>query len=540
MGRPGRDLPVLSYLLPPTNPFAQIFAAPRAALANSIGATLAEVVDLDGPLVVAFTRDDRYCAAFAAIPEERLDPTTTRELRRTPLADGIERLEVGVPNPSMACGIVSEGVQRRLVCAPDLKLLEETGRFLARLTSEDTSGASLRMVALRNWTGAFRAAASPGESEAHRLGAETALAYARDMERAALELKLTEASVELTLDQDFRGLTSPLTTLWRAGAVEQRVPDELWNLPLDSDLAVFVGRRDPVAVRASLRPYLGALVPDTATPDKHDTERFERIVQLVEQLGLSGAPLVYALGVDREALARRLTAAPSDPELPKLLNGWSLLHVSRPFLDWSRDLELLMSLDSSKSAKRADRAITTFKIVRSKHAAVPDARHYLYSVREEKVAKRKGPEPKPPVRAHDLHLFAAASPGGSWLAWSESEAVAAARLAGVLAQKNELASLPELATLREKSAISGGFVSVAAFATASVDVNTADEVAKSRERISWVENLPYRGRARVPFTVGLLPPDETAGTGLVRTRLSVRADARSISDAMSFFLEKAP
>lgn len=526
--QPARDLPVLSYLFPSSDPFASLFADPRSSLANVLGATVAELAVLERPLVLGMTRDQRFCGSMSIVDEDRFRSVVGRENDFLPADGGVLRIVPKAGARKVACSLYPGREGRRLVCGPDEKVVADAGRFLASPAAEETGGAAVRFVSLRISSRAvFDDSPTDALDDAYRLGRDAVASYARDLERSIFDLSLDSGALELSIEQVFRGVSSPLTAAWMGGAVEQGYPDEAWSLPADSDVALFVSSRDSTGLRAAWAPYLSGMFPASGAP----TGSVRPDVEALQGLAFSGAPFVVALGVERHEPGARAGAA----------RNWGLVHVERPIEDWSRQLQAAFS--PPKSAPRKDKTKPPSDKLevrkRTKASLLPQGtRHFVY-VHAERVTTSKGAAAKTAPRPSPWHMLLAPSRRGTWLAWSDDEATATARLMGAHAGTGGTRAAADLSRLAQAKGIVIGFASLAGVMSLLESASSGDDSESMPSAFARTAKLTHRGRTRVPFTVVLLPPDERLGSGHFRTRLSARLEAQALGDLARFYADEA-
>jgi hypothetical protein len=535
IARPARDLPVLAHLAPEDSAFSML-ATPEVATQNVVGSELlAAEVDLERPVVMGFA-GSRLCVAFGIHAETRLRSRAQAEFDLVnDESDGSVAIR---PRDGSAgrCRLFRARGSRRLVCGSDDSAVRDYGEFLSRAAETLPDNVALRITLAHPQRRALPPPRADPMDSAGEVGMHAAMSFFRDQERTNLDVSIAGSTLDVELDQAFRGATSPITAVLLAGDKDQALPDPFWRLPADTDLAFFTARADGSRLRALIEPSFDRL-NEGATESR-------AVFQAVSTAFLTGAPAIFAFGWDRAAIVRELARDVRGPSARKALAGWTLIHVDKPFRTLAVEMEDLLRADVAETAavirhgrNKLPTRLSTKDLPKSDELPA-SVRHLVYA---HLPPKRAGTAPKGSNVEesedltnvpHEVHVFLGEDGTGTWIVTAHDELVARARLKQVLSAGTEssIATVPELARLRRERGVVLGFTNLAAIVVASGSGKTEAKSKRMQTELGWLAALPNHAETRVPFRVTTQAPARSLGSGLIGTRGTLSLPAAALSD----------
>jgi len=333
------------------------------------------------------------------------------------------------------------------------------------------------------------------------------------------------------------------------------VPDALWRLPADSELAFYSEGADKEPLRKAWAAWAPGFLQGISLDDVVTPAQMSELEQALESTMFRGGAWELAYGQDltrsAEALdegAKRLpsgTPKPSklEPELARVndqLGGWFLLGLEddpRVLLDSLRH-GLTVGNKPLKRRKDAPPDVPSPSEGRTREAALknpgalpPGAVHFVYQSRPNKkyVPPADGTKPTPPPAT--LHLIAVPDGSQLWISAAHDEASASNRLRALLAAEpnKELGADAALRGLATTPPSALGFATIAGFVGLSLSANSPKDLLDSKKTLSNVLFIPGKGETRMPVWVTA----DGGGATPRRVSLNVRLPPAAIADLLS-------
>ncbi|WP_437297191.1 hypothetical protein [Sorangium sp. So ce426] len=531
---------------------------PTKMLEAAVGPDLAEIVDLDRPIDVAFlgTTGDHVVASLSVAEQEvpRLaDRFVLKELEGHPGLLRVERARNAEPDeeaPPWACAF-DPGERRdgaRLLCSADVEDIETAAAYLVQVVAREPLDADARIeLSERTLRQAVEEASAAGDADeddgrAGALGEELAAGFLRDIERLNVDLTWGRADVEVGLTLRFAGRRSPLTlALAPAAAQDAAPPPAFFRLPADTAVAFHTQG----ASRAELTPLREAVfkaLRDDMIDDGYDETRLDQVLDRLETLVLTGGPLVVGAGAKGAAAEKALAAYQRDMGAPRArkaarlaLQGWVLASVEEPAQTWISGVkELLQRGDELDRFKRSapkdgarkdddDKQNTTHAIVRAPASLPAGTLH---------VELRSRPLTKDAPPAHTTHLYVVPAGQRTWLGISEDDAALVARLRVAVdpgRDEGTLGAAPDMDVLRRRGALAGGLFSLAGLTLLMANGDAPEALDEAAKDLAALAALPARGGVAIPLAV----TSEVLGSGGARVDVRVRLTHAGIQDAIA-------
>ncbi|WP_438034509.1 hypothetical protein [Sorangium sp. So ce204] len=531
---------------------------PTKMLEAAVGPDLAEIVDLDRPIDVAFlgTTGDHVVASLSVAEQEvpRLaDRFVLKELERHPGLLRVERARNAEPDeeaPPWACAF-DPGERRdgaRLLCSADVEDIETAAAYLVQVVAREPLDADARIeLSERTLRQAVEEASAAGDADeddgrAGALGEELAAGFLRDIERLNVDLTWGRADVEVGLTLRFAGRRSPLTlALAPAAAQDAAPPPAFFRLPADTAVAFHTQG----ASRAELTPLREAVfkaLRDDMIDDGYDEARLDQVLDRLETLVLTGGPLVVGAGAKGAAAEKALAAYQRDMGAPRArkaarlaLQGWVLASVEEPAQTWISGVkELLQRGDELDRFKRSapkdgarkdddDKQNTTHAIVRAPASLPAGTLH---------VELRSRPLTKDAPPAHTTHFYVVPAGQRTWLGISEDDAALVARLRVAVdpgRDEGTLGAAPDMDVLRRRGALAGGLFSLAGLTLLAANGDAPEALDEAAKDLAALAALPARGGVAIPLAV----TSEVLGSGGARVDVRVRLTHAGIQDAIA-------
>lgn len=547
---------------------------PTKVLAQAVGPDLADIVDLDRPLDVAFLGNmgDHAVASLSVAEQDvpRLaDRFVLKELKEHPGLLRVERARDAEPDeeaPPWACAF-DPGERRdgaRLLCGTDVEDIETAAAYLVQVVAREPLDADARIElsertlrqAVEEASGADDADEDDGRAGA--LGQELAAGFLRDIERLNVDLTWGRADVEVGLTLRFASRRSPLTLAFAPAAAQDAAPPPaFFRLPADTAVAFHTQG----ASRAELTPLREAVfkaLRDDMIDDGYDETRLDQVLDRLETLALTGGPFVFGAGANGAAAEKAIAAYQRDKGAQRArkaarlaLQGWMLASVEEPAPTWIASVkELLLRGDELDKLKRSapkdgntaqaagkpggapkggarkddeDKQHTTHAIVRAPASLPAGTLH---------VELRSKPLTKDAPPAHTTHLYVVPAGQRTWFGISEDDAALVDRLRVAVdpgRDEGTLGAAPDIDVLRRRGTLAGGLFSLAGLTLLVANGDTPEALDKVARDLAALAALPARGGVAIPLAV----TSEVLGSGAARLDVRVRLTHAGIQDAIA-------
>ena len=472
----------------------------------------------------------------------------------------------------------AEPVGLRFICATEPSLIEQQGEFLmarARTSVDrvnfhaELPGSAAHAILDKSVEREARKGdeSAPKEDSGARagrdLGQQMVLDWARELSGFSWDLTLRQNSVEVSQAIDFSRSDSLFSTglSGRAGA-PRPVPEAFWQLPADSDGALYSEGAEPKAMRRHAAWLTRALRTSMEKDGEFEypSSVLDQVEHSLSSLFLRGGGFEIACGRDLDRAARVLNEAAdhasdrgprsgsADPALIKAqgrLGGWALIGIeddSRAYLQSLREaLHFAQDKTPYPRKKGAQPDAPSASKDTFRELPVPasvglpaDALHLL--VRTEPNPKYLAAKAKPaPPAASAYHVFAVPDAAQHlWFAISPDEALALARLHAVLSPvpAQTLGANEELRQLAKEPLAGLGFGSLAGLGGLTLSADSKASVLDSRRTLKQLWALPKRGTTRLPIWIHRV--QSAAGQRRVAVNLRLAPDA--IGDLLALLL----
>jgi len=578
---PGRDIPLLGTLLGVGS-----MLDPSEVLNRQLGPSLSRGVDLSKPidLTVSGLDDDPAHLALAAgvLDSKAFVGQLGRDFRIVPKSRGRWLL---LPKAKSAQGELGcelwhapEPVGVRLLCATEPPLIEQQGEFLmaAARASVNRSNfhaelpgraaqALLEKSAEQQAPKRDQPAQDSGAHAGRELGHQMVLDWARELSGFSWDLTLQQNSVEVSQTMGLSRSESLFSTSLsgRVGA-PRPVPDAFWQLPNDSDGALYSEGAEPEPMRKHAVRLTRTLRTSMEKDDEFEYPRavLDQVERSIQSLLLRGGGFEIAYGQDLDRAAQVLNEAAehtsargarsgsADLALSKargLLGGWALIGIEddshaylqalREALRFAQDKTQYPRKKGAKSGAPSTSTNTFRELPVPASAGLPaDALHVL--VRSAPNPKYLAAKAKPaPPAASAYHVFGVPdSERHVWFAISTDQALALARLQAVLSPvpAKTLGASEELRQLAKQPLAGLGFGSLAGLSGPTLSADSRASVLESQRTLKQMWALPKRGATRLPIWIHRA---QAAG-GQRRVVVNLRLSPDAIGDLLALFLAK--
>jgi hypothetical protein len=438
----------------------------------------------------------------------------------------------------------------RLVCAGDPKELAALGPWLTRGATRESSTydahVDVRMQPLKPTISEERRLFSlllgtvlggrlgvPGARDlAQSLGGDV-IDFGMDLDTASLDLALSDPGAAATLTLRFSASASVLGRLMTANADRNGPPPaSFWQMPADTDVALFDRGIDPNVIARGRDLALKVLGDQLAADGLKDADRHA----VVDALGaiVTSAPMVYASGVDADAVHKALAASkaatgrasPADPGAAdraavQAVLGWRILEIDEPAsvkVDAMKAIAAALSrpgVVAAYHAKPGARAVAVRSAPLPKGSPLPKGtEHFAIEVPlpTEREAAPSAGKPAQPPKPLALDVFIVPDGTRSWIGVGSDPSLVATKLAAsVGASGDTLAAKPELASMKDAAVGAGGFVTARGTAYLAGAVSALGG-GSDLETLSFLDGTAHQGMTPIPFS--LTAPAATPGTSV--------------------------
>jgi hypothetical protein len=559
-------LPRLGASLATVHAWTQLPMPEAAKLSELItGAPVGALVDMDRPIDFALTvQGSRHPelqgalaagvrdleAAKASLADYKLVPGANGTLRilglRKPAADSSEGGDERACELAPAYGPAAT----RLVCASDEKALAALGPWLTRgatrLAPPTADGhLELRMAPVKPLISSERPLLGlllgtilgnqrgySGIREAGTAAAGDLADFAMDLDDATLDLTLSDPGATATLNWKLSGSTSALGRVMTANADRNGPPPAVfWQMPADADAAFFDRGIDPKMVDRA-RELATKVLDDKLAEDGVKEGDRKALESALGAFLLTGAPFVYAGGVDLDAARKALAAEKAVPETgdrreanrvtAQAIVGWKVAELDEPAgprIDALKALATTWGRVSAVYKAKGGRVVALRTAAMPKGVTLPkDTQHFVVEVplgeAPDPKAKAKG-TPKP----LSIDLFVVPDGARSWIGAGGDAAVVAAKLSAAVAGSGDnLGSRADLAPMKNAVLGAGGFFDTRSLPLLAQQVGTfggdSTSFAGDGDLLEGVSQLPHQGATPIPFsfTAPAASPGTAVGT----------------------------
>lgn len=575
---PGRDIPLLGTLLGVGSTFD-----PTEVLNNKLGPTLSRTVDLSKPvdLTTSGLGDGpvRIVLAAGIVDPAGFLSRVSADFQLVHAAQGRFRLVPKVkPRPgALSCELwhAAEPVGARLVCATHTELIEQQGEFLmaAARTRVDRSNfhaelpgqaaQDLLRKSAAQQASKRRAAEDPSTAAGRAMGEQWIADWVRDSSGFSWDLTLRRDSVEISQEMSFSRSDSLFSTALagRAGAVKP-VPDAFWQMPNDSDIALYWEGAEPEPMRKQAASMVHAvrLAMEANGEFESPPDKLEQFEATVASLCFRGGALEFAYGRDlnqaaralneaaKQALDRGPRAGSAEPALKKAqaqLGAWGLLGIeddARAYLQALRDALRFAAEKAQPSPKKGAKPSTPspsklefVEVPLPSSSGLPaEALHVVVRSQPNPKYLAAKTRPAPPVPSAYHVIAAPDSSQHLWLAIASDEALALAKLRAVLHPEpaKTLGVSEELRQLAKLPLAGLGFASLAGVNGFGLSAESKDKVRASRFALKRLWGLPKHGSTRMPLWI----TRNQSGAGQRRIAYNVRLAPAAIADLLAIFM----
>jgi hypothetical protein len=526
--------------------------APELLAMGLLGPSVASVIDLSGPVDLAFfgAEFDRFAVAIPIAPEMQPRLGKIFKLRQH---RGLWKIVAGddeeesVPGSLGACAFV--GVEdesgARVVCAGDEALLDSAGLYLGRTVTREARDGDVRLeIVSQQLFARIADEASDGNTNdwAEAAGEQYALSFFRDIEHLSLVGSWGKSNIEAEAVLGFRKDATGF-----AGALSGRVPLQspstasFLRMPKDAVIAVHGHASHAQSIAPMRDEFLRALKGDMES-DGYDSGLLETFNTQLSKLIFTGGSYSFAYGIDRTAAEKALAAYSKDKKKPALraaayrsLHGWSMFAVDESPERWTRGIEEIVragnELDKKRNGgvvpssgpitgkKADDRQLTTLSVVAAP-ALLPKGSLHV------EIRSRPLKTDAPPASL--THLYVVPDGGRTWIGISEDEAPMLARLRAARegTADQTIAGVPELANTVSQGAVAAGFFSLAGETFLFLDDDSDEKLDKAVKEIDSLATLPGRGDGIIPWQV----VSEETQNGGNRSRMKAKLSLAVLGD----------
>lgn len=578
---PGRDIPLLGTLLG----VGSIFD-PNEMLNHKLGPSLSRTVDLSKPVDMTTSGLDdgvRIVLAAGIFDVSTFLSQVSHDFELVHKSQGRWQLlpKTKPTADRLECELwhAAPPVGARLICGTRAALIERQGEFLMAAARDSANRSNfhaeipgkaaqdlLRKSAAQRDRKRTEGAhpEDAGERAGRAMGERWMSDWVLESSGFSWDLTLRRDSVDISQEMGFTHADSLFSTMLagRTG-VPKPVPDAFWQLPNDSDAALYWEGAEPELMRrqgVSLIHEMRAAMEADAELDSPPA-KLDEMERTLGRLVLRGGAFEFAYGRDLNQAARALNEAAerasdrgpasgsADPALKKAqaqLGGWGLIGIedeSRGYLQALRDA-LRFATDKSKNprkkgAKSSPPSPSNLEFVElpvPASAGLPsDTIHF--AVRNEPNAKYVASKAKPPAPAPSAqHVIVVADAAQHlWLAIASDEALALARMRAVLRPEpaTTLGASDDLRQLAKQPIAGLGFATLAGLNGLTLSADSKSEVLSSRNVLKQLWSLPKRGATRMPLWI----TRSQAGAGGQRSVVyNTRLTPDAIADLLATFM----
>jgi len=370
-------------------------------------------------------------------------------------------------------------------------------------------------------------AGAAGERELIQAIGAAPIDFATDLDTATLDVALSDPGAAATLTLRLSGTTSVVGRLATANADRNGPPPApFWHMPGDADVAVFDRGIDAAALARGRDLVLKVVADKLADDGVKDADRHA----LVDALGalVSSAPMVYASGIDADALRKALAAEKALPDAASVADrraanraaaqavlGWRILEIDEPAatrVDAMKAIAAALarpSVFAAYHAKPGARAVAMRSAAVPKGAALPKGtEHFAIEVPLPDVdgAPVKGaPAGSPKPLAIDV--FVVPDGARSWIGVGGDGALIGAKLAAAVAGSGDiLGARPELASMKDAVVGAGGFLTARGLSEIGMEIGAFDGEGGTGGHTAAMlfdssGQLPHQGTTPVPFSL---------------------------------------
>ena len=303
-------------------------------------------------------------------------------------------------------------------------------------------------------------------------------------------------------------------------------PAPFWQMPGDADLAVFERGIDPAALARGRELLLKVVADKLAEDGVKDADRHA----LGDALGalVSSAPMVYAGGLDADAVRKALAVEKALPDgasvadrraadhaVAQGLLGWRILEIDEPAaarLDAMKAIAAVLArpgVFAAYHAKPGARAVAMRSAPLPKGSPLPKgAEHFAIDVPVPDTADGGPPSAKPVAAPKPLELDVFVVPDGarSWIGVGGDSALVSARLAVALAGSGDvLGAKSELASIKDAVVGAGGFLTARGLTEIGAEISAfggdAGNLGIGGALFEGAAQLPHQGMTPVPFSL---------------------------------------
>jgi hypothetical protein len=447
----------------------------------------------------------------------------------------------------------------RLVCGWDAKALATLGPWLTRGATRETSTNDLHvdlyMQPLRPTLDEERRSLSillGMMLTGHVAGSERELAqalgaapidFATDLDTATLDLTLSDLGAAASLTLRLSGTTSVLGRLVMANADRNGpAPQAFLQMPGDADLVVFDRGIDPDALSRGRDLALKVVGDKLAEDGVKDADRHA----IVDALGslASSAPMVYASGVDADAVRKALAVEQALPDGASVadrraagrasaqgLLGWRILEVDEPAtarIDAMKAITAALArpgVFAAYHAKPGARALAMRSVPSPKGSPLPKGtEHFAIDVPLPDATDSTSPKAKPAPAPKPLQIDVLVVPDGArtWIAAGGDPSLVSAKLAATLiGTGNVIGGKPELAEMKTAVVGAGGLLTIRALAEVGSEMSAfgggMGGFGTGSPLLAGMAQLPHQGTTLIPFS--LTAPATTPGTAVATLQI---------------------
>jgi hypothetical protein len=526
--------------------------APELLAMGLLGPSVAAVVDLSGPVDLAFfgTDFERFAVAIpvAAEMQPRLGKSfklrLNRGLYRIVAGEGEEETVAGSLGACAFVGIEDES-GARVVCAGDEALLESAGLYLGRTVTREARDGDVRLeLVSENLFARIADETSDGNTNdwAEAAGEQYAASFFRDIEHLSLVGSWGKSDIEAEAVLDFRKNASGISQAISAPVpLQSPSTASFLRMPKDSVVAVHGHASNVQALTPMRDEFLRAFHGDMET-DGYDPVLLEKFNKELSALFFTGGSYAMAYGIDRLAAEKALTAYAKDKKKPALrtaafqsLHGWSMFAVDESTDRWTKGIEEIVhtgnELDKKRNGgvtpssgpikgRKGDERVSTTLVVAIPPALLPKGSLHV-EIRSRPIAKDAPP-------ASTTHLYVVPDGSRTWIGMSEDETPLLARLRAAREGNTDqtIAGVPELANSVSQGAVAAGFFSLAGGTFLFLDDDRDEKLDKAVKELDSLAALPGRGDGIIPWQI----VSEEMQNGGSRARMKARLSLPVLGD----------
>lgn len=557
MPSPGRDVPVIAAL---TNLGA--FLDPKSLLEEKLGAELASALDLQRPfdaLMFKGLKDDPQFVVSVGVEDvPAFAAHTAKELSLVRLSPGRFRVKkVSAGDEPFKCEVWQgvSAVGARLICAGSEQLIELCGAFLVSPERVNAKTPNVHfeipheaIAHVMRDLGKQEKVEGPTKTP-EQLGREEAMALFDAVQSMATDVTLQEKSVEVSMQVEMKPSNSLFASLVAGKpGPHPLVANAFWNLPPDSDLALYGEGVDEQALRDAWRkvaPQIYAFGIDEKAAKPGQMEDFSR---LVESAFIRAGRWELAYGQDLNASANTIDGAagklkdkPSKASAPadlvranQQVSGWTVLGLEIGDRDAIAAVRAAIAAGNKIPSRKdthadaEDRTNTKDQEKPLKHPEkLPKGAVHLF---EQVIPNKKyvAKEGHPAALPSTFHVVAVQQSGQLWVSIANDEDTAVQRLSQVLAPDTQqsLGGDTELKALAITPPSAIGFATIEGVVALGLSLDTIEELESAQKSLQNLLSSPHKGGTRMPIWV------TADGTSTRRIALHVKLPADAIADML--------